>query len=480
MNTLKENTILGVFWSFFEQFLSKGLNALTTLVLAWFLVPEDYALVAMLTVFIALSSSLVGGGFSQAIIRKPKISQTELSTVFWVNIILSIFIYNIIYIISPYVSIFYQKPVLENLLKVVSLALLSQSLSIVPLALLNRELKFKNNFIIALPAAIASSLLAIFLAYKGYGVWSLIFQILLNSLLFSTALLFLSKWKPSATFKIGSLTEVWRFSKFIIIESLLSIPLNNIYLMVLPKYFAVGPVGLYFFSQKIKDITVGLIVDAIQRVTYPALSKIQDDPERLLQGYRKVTAISTFLIFPAVCSISAFSPVIFEYLLPDKWLGAANYFQLMALASLTYPLAAININIMKIRGRSDLVLYTSLLKGAVSILVLLITLQLGSIEYVIMGQFLVNVIGFFINSFYSYRLIQYSWVDQFKDFVPALMASILIFFIILSAQGLTELPVILEVFLISVAVFVVYIYISFMLSFPAYFFFKEMIFFKKY
>jgi O-antigen/teichoic acid export membrane protein len=405
-----------------EQFLSKGIGIITTLALAWYLVPEDYALVAMIFVFIALSSALVDGGLGQGLIRKLDVSDLDLNTVFWTNIGLSIIIYITVFFSAPAIASFYDESRLIDLIRVVSLSVFFQSLIVVQRSVLSRSLQFKLQVKVVLPAAVLSSIIAITFAYFEYGVWALIYQILANSFFQFLFFWLLKLWRPSFEFSIHALEELWSFSKFIVLDSFVAIPFKNMYLIIFPKYFATGPVGLYFFAEKVKEVMIGLIISSVQTVTYPALAQIQEESVRLKQGYRKVIAITTFLMFPFMFFLSVLTPVLFELFLPEKWQGASIYLQLMLLGSVMYPLHALNINILQVKGKSKIVLYIGVYKKAVNVMVLIYTINFGMLA-VIIGQVVLSVVHYFPNAYYSSKLINYSIKEQIKDFSPSLILS---------------------------------------------------------
>lgn len=475
MAGLQASTLKNVIWNFAEQFLTKGISVVTTLVLAWLLVPEDYALIAMLAVVIALSSALVDGGFGQAIIRKTEITPEELDTVFWTNIGLSIVIYGLVYLLAPAIASFYNEERLIELIRVVGIAIFFQSLIVVQEAVLSRALKFKQQVKVVLPAAILSSVSAIVLAYYEFGVWSLIYQIVINSFFLFVFYWMLKLWRPTMIFKVDALVDLWQFSKFIVIDSMVAIPFKNMYLMVLPKYFAAGPVGLYFFAEKLKKVLIGLIVNSVQKVTYPALSKIQDDHVRLKQGYRKVVATTTFLLFPMMFLLAALAPTLFELVLPEKWHGAAIYLQLMCLAALFNPLNSINLNILKVKGRSDLVFYVGIFKKIIVIALFIYTLQFGIVE-IILGQIVASVINYVPNAYYSFRLIQYSIKEQLADFLPGLFLSFFITAGVYYLQELMSWPAWVELFLLSFVYLTVYLIGAYLLKLHAFELASEMIY----
>lgn len=422
MSSLRDKTFINIIWNFSEQIFSKGFVFLTTVVLAWFLVPEDYALVAMLAVFISLSTVLVDAGLSQALIRQLKVSKLDLNTVFYTNLGLSVFLYFLLYGLAPLIADFYSEERLVELIRVVSLSVFFQAFIVVQKTVLSRALNFKLQLKVVLPAAILSSILAILLAYLGYGVWALIFQILFNSVFLAIFYWLLRMWRPSLQFSFLSLKLLWGFSRFIVIDSLMSVPFKNMYLIVLPKYFAAGPVGLYFLSEKIKEVITMLIIQSVQSVAYPVLSQIQDDNVRLKQGYRKVISAATFLTFPVTFFVATLSPVVLEVFLPEEWFGAVIYLQLMCFALILYPLNSLNLNVLKVKGRSDLVFYVGIYKKLVAISIFAYTVQFGIYE-VLVGQIISSLINYIPNAYYSNKLINYSIKEQIQDFLPNMMLS---------------------------------------------------------
>ena len=426
MKRLQEQTLSGVVWHFLEIFGSKGMQIITTLLLAWYLVPNDYALVAMLAVFIALSAAIVDGGLGQALIRKVTVTEVELNTVFWVNILVASVWYGVIFFAAPLIANFYGEPQLVLLLQCVSLSVFFQAASVVPKVILCRALHFKQQMQATLPASVLSSSLALILAYLGCGVWALIGQIVTNACLIFIFLWYKQSWRPAKQFDYAELKSLWQFAKYIIMDGLFAIHFQNMHLMVLPKFFIATTVGWYFFAMKAHEMLSTLLAQAVQNVTFPALSQIQDDPERLKLAYRKILITSTFLSFPLLCFIAALVPLLFTLFLPDKWENAADYLQLMALGGIFYPLAVVNLNIMKVKGKSHLLFYVGLLKQAIAVCIFFYTIQLGSIEAVLWGHIVAAFLCYLPNAYYSYQLIGYTMVEQVIDFLPQLILTFVI------------------------------------------------------
>lgn len=415
MGNISVKTGFSIAWHFLEILLAKGVHIITTLLLAWFLVPEDYALVAILTLFIAFSNVLVDAGLSQALLREKHVSEQQLTTAFTVSLGTAICVYALFFFSAPFIADFYEQPLLINLLRVVSITLFFNAFVLVPRVLLQRELAFKLQLTVTLPATVLSAGIAIIAALGGLGVWSLILQIVFQAFIVSVLFYVKKPWKIRFGFNKIVFLKLWSFSRFIILNALTSIPLKNIYLITLPKFFLSELVGLYFFASKIQEMLTYLLTEAVQNVTYPALSKVRDNPEQLQSGYRKVMTSTTFIMFPAMLFLAALAPLIFSLALPEKWHAAAGYLQIMAIAGLFYPLAAINLSILKVVGASKILFYIGLFKYALLVFMLFITLRFESIEIVIWGHIVAAILGYIPNAWYAKKLIAYSIPSQLSD-----------------------------------------------------------------
>jgi len=467
MSQFALKTGLSIIWHFIEVFLSKGIHIITTLLLAWFLVPEDYALVAMLTLFIAFSNVIVDAGFSQALLRQKTVTLVHLNTAFSVSLAIAVVVYVCFFITAPWVATFYNAPALTDLLRVVSVTLFLQAFSLIPKNLLQRALAFKVQLKVMFPATLLSAACSILFASMGFGVWALILQIVLQAGFVSIFLYIKQPWSICWQFDRQAFNELWLFSRFIMFDALLSIPFKNIYLIVLPKFFASYLIGLYFMAAKVHEMLTYLLTEAIQNVTYPALAKRQDQPEQLLSGYRQVMNTTTFIMFPVMLFLSALAPLVFAVLLPQKWFDAAQYLQIMAIAGIFYPLAAINLNILKVVGAGRLLFYIGLFKYGLLVVILIFSLQFGEIEIVIWGHIFAAFIGYIPNAWYANKLIGYSIPAQLKDIGGNLLLSGAIAGGLYMIVSYVSLGGWWELFLLGVSASLVYLGIAWLAKFPA-------------
>lgn len=445
---LKLSTINGVLWNFCELTLRRGSGAITTLVLAWFLTPSDFGLIAMMAVFLALANSMVTGGLGQALIRKVNASEIDFDTVFLANIFFAFIVYGLLFVSSPSIAAFYQEPALVEMVRVVGIVLYFNAATVVQRSILSRNLNFKLQLKVSLPATVISGGLAIAFAYLGFGVWSLIIQTITSSILNFLFYWRLSLWRPNFHFSWNVFKELFSFGGYLLLNQIVSIPYKNMYVIVIAKLFSPYVAGLYFFSEKIRGLLIDQLVNSIQTVTYPALAKVQDEQSRLKSGYRQVISVMTFSLFPALIFIAALVEDAFQVFLPEQWWAASTYVQLMCLASLLNPLNATNLNILQVCGKTNLLFYLGLLKKIMGISIFIISIQYGIVA-VLLGQILNSVLAYLLNSFYSKKLIGYSLTEQLMDFLPGLALAGLIGLVIWYFQRLLNWSLMFELIVLS-------------------------------
>lgn len=422
--SLTAKTTNGVLWNFAEQLARRGVGILVTLLLARFLVPEDFGLVAMMSVFIALGSSLMESGFREALIRLQSVTQEDYATAFYANILLGLISYGVLFVTAPSIAAFYEEPRLVELIRVASLTIIIMSFQAVQVASLTRKLNFRAQLTASLPSSLISGAIAVYLAYSGGGVWALVSQIVLNATLHTALLWKLEGWRPTRDLSWPSLKAMYNFGYKLFLAGVLDTVFQNLYVIVIAKVFSAPVAGLYFFANKIKELIVQQLVTSIQRVTYPALASVQSDNARLKAGYKKIVVLMTMILYPAILFIAALAEPIFQMLLPEKWHPAVPYFQLLCIATLMIPLHSINLNILKVKGRSDLFLYLEIIKKMLSGLVLLMSYRYG-VYAILVGQIIISIINYFPNSYFSIRLLNYGVKEQIADFLPTLVISLI-------------------------------------------------------
>ena len=426
MSPLKNKTIKGMFWSFSEIISSQGINFLVQIVLARLLVPEDFGLIGMMTIFIAVSQSLIDSGFTSALIREKNPSQSDYSTVFYFNLVTSVLIYITLFFSSGLISNFYNEPRLENIIKILSIVIIINSFGLIQRTILTKEVDFKTQTRITLVSSILSGIGAVLLAFLGFGVWALVFRNLIMQFIQALLLTLHNKWRPKLEFNIDSFKRLFGFGWKLLISGLLNTVYDNIYYLIIGRYFSTTSLGYFTNAKKLNDISSRTISQAVQKVSYPVLSEIQDDENLLRNGFKKIIKASTFINFPLMIGLASIADPLIKVVFGEKWIPSIPYFQILCFAGMFYALHAINLNILQVKGRSDLFLKLEIIKKIIGALSIVFVMFFGlGILGLLWAMVFTNLIGFFINSYYSKELINYSSFQQIKDIVPIFFSAII-------------------------------------------------------
>lgn len=421
--SLKSKTLHGIFWSTTDIFGRQGIQFVISIIIARILAPADYGLIGMLTIFFGIAQSFVDSGFGIALIQKKNPTQTDYSTVFYFNIMVGLFFYAVLFFCAPLIADFFRQPLLLNLTRVLGLSVLINSFSIVQANIFAKKIDFKTIAKISLITVLFSGTTGIFMAYHGFGVWSLAIQQIVALTLNSLLLWFFSKWKPDFIFSLTSLKTMFRFGSRLLASGLLEVLFTNVYNLVIGKVFSADKLGYYTQAQKIQTIPSNLIGSTISRVTFPVFSSIQDDDKRLKQGYRKTIKIIVFLVFPLMIGLMVVAESLIKVLLTEKWLPSVVFLQLLCIIGMTYPLSSINLNILKVKGRSDIFFRLDIVKKILIAISIAISLPFG-IMALIIGRVILSFISFGLNIYYSGKLIDFSIKEQLSDIFPYFVLSL--------------------------------------------------------
>lgn len=433
--SLKSQAINGVFWSSIERFSVQGIQFVLQIFLARLLTPNDYGIIGMTAIFMAVSQVFIDSGFSNALIRKTDRTEIDCSTVFYFNIIIGVVCYFLIFFFSPVVAKFYEISILNPVLKVLALNLIINSFAVVQRAKLTINLDFKKQTFASLIAVLVSGGFGLFLAAKGFGVWALVVQQIINNIINTVLLWCLIKWKPLFKFSWKSFRELFGFGSKILFSGLLDRVYKNLYSIVIGKKFNSTDLGYYTRADQFAQFPSSNITGILNRVAFPVLSKIQDDDEKLASVYRKYLRLSAFIIFPLMMGLAAVSYPFIELLLTEKWITAAQYMQIICFSLMWYPIHGINLSLLQVKGRSDLFLRLEIIKKIIGVIVLCITLPFG-IKIMCYGHIVSSLIGLVINTYYTGRIINVGFIKQMKDILPSLIYSISMFIVVYFSIGL--------------------------------------------
>ncbi|MBB1429363.1 lipopolysaccharide biosynthesis protein [Pseudoalteromonas sp. SG43-4] len=412
-----KSTANGLKWSAIERLATQIIQLIVMLYLARLLGPEAFGLVGMLTVFIAISQTFVDSGFSSALIRNTERTEKDFSTTFYFNIGVGIFCYSILFFTAPYIASFYEQTKLIDLLRVLGLTVIINSFAIVQRAKLTINMDFKTQAKASLVSAFISCGIGIYLANTGYGVWALIGQTLSNVVCNVILLNIYLKWFPSTGFSKRSFDYLFGFGSKLLAAALIDTVFKNIYQIVIGKQFSVNQVGFFTQANQLASVPAMTLTSIIQRVTYPMLSNIQDDIEKFDEVYLLTLRLASVIIFPLMLGLALTATPLITLLLGKQWLPAAELVKIISIAFMLYPIHAINLNLLNVKGRSDIFLKLEVIKKGLLVCTLIITVPLG-IKAMCIGMLVQSHLAFFINSFYTGRFSKLDTIMQLKALMP--------------------------------------------------------------
>lgn len=423
--SLRDKTIRGVGWSFIDNIASSGITFLVGLVLARLLSPSEYAIMAIIAILVAVSNSIIDSGFSNALIRKVRVERMDYNTVFYFNLLASIILYLTLFFASPAISSFFKEPILVEVVRIVGFVLIINALGLIPRTIFVREINFKLQTKISLISSICSGTVGIGMAVLGMGVWSLVGQQLSRQLLNTLFLWIYCHWRPIWEFSIQSFKELFGFGSKLLLSGLLDTIYKNIYYIIIGRFYTSAQLGQYTRAEQFNTIFSSNLTSVIQRVSYPVLSSIQENPERLREAYRRVIKITMLVTFACMLGLAAIAKPLIIILIGEKWMPAVYFLQIICFSGMLYPLHAINLNILQVKGRSDLFLKLEIIKKIIAVCFIVIGILYG-IECMLWGSVCTSFIAYFLNSYYSSDLIHYPAGKQIKDILPTFMVSFIV------------------------------------------------------
>lgn len=412
---------VGVLWNLASLFMMRGASILILLFLTRMLAPESFGLIAMATIVFELANSFINSGLGTALIRSKTVSDQDLNTVFYTNVLLSSIAYCLIFIAAPYIANFYNQPELSEIIQVMGIVVFLNAAKIVQISILSRNMDFKSQMKANTSGVIISGVLAVTAALYGFGVWSLVIQMLSGSFISAFVLWGVSKWRPKFEFSFDSLTRLFSFGKNLLIEGFLDVLFQNSYILVIGRFFSAEVTGLYFIAKKISHLISQQLTQAVQQATLPALSTLQDDNDALKYKNRKIMQLMLFIIAPMMGLLAGLSPIIFNLSFDEEWAPAVPYFQLLCIVGALYPIHALNMNLLNVKGRSDLILKVGLLKKSVNLTLLFLAIPYG-VYGIVLSQVLASILALIPNAYFSFKLVGYSLVEQVQDVLKPLIS----------------------------------------------------------
>lgn len=423
-SSLKTQATKGMLWNAAEKLAVQGGQLLIGILLARILVPDDFGLIGMLTIFIAISQVFVESGMGSGLIQKKERLDSDFSTVFVFNFLISVLIYLILFFIAPLIANFYNMPQLVILTRVLTINIIINSLAVVQRTRLTINLDFKTIAKVNVISVFVGGILGVLFAYWGYGVWSLVIQNLSGAIASVIMFWFLSHWRPSFSFSKKSFNELFGFGYKLLLSGLYAQIVNNLYNLIIGKIFSAAELGYYTRARSFAELTAGTVTSVLHQVSFPILASLRDDKDRMTLIFSKMIRMTSFFIFPSMTILAILAKPFVLIVLTEKWLPVVPFLQMLCFARVFYPMSVINMNILNAIGRSDLFLKVDLLKFPLYVISLIITIPLG-LNAIVIGQMVVSFFAFLMNSYLSGRLFGYGSIAQLMDMMPVLVASII-------------------------------------------------------
>mgnify|MGYP001448924290 CR=1 FL=1 len=423
-DNLKTSVLSSLFWKSLERGGVSGVQFIVQIILARLLFPEDYGIIALIVVFISISQTFVQSGLGTALIQKKEVTDEDYSSVFYLTLVVALVFYGILFLAAPFIAAFYNQPLITPVLRVLGLTLFFGAVNSIQNAVISRNFQFRKLFISSLGAVLLSGVVGTSMACAGYGVWALVGQ-QLTSIIALCAIMWLTvTWRPRLLFSPTRVKELFSFGWKLLLSGLLDVTYNNLSSLVIGRLYPVSMLGYYTKGQEFPNVLVSNINNSIQAVMFPAYARCQDNRALVKQIMRRALLTSSFLVFPAMAGLAAVAEPLVTLLLTEKWLVAVPFLQIFCAVYALWPIHTANLQAINALGRSDIFLKLEILKKVVGLSVLAVTIPIG-IYAMALGMVVTGIIATLINSYPNKLLLDYSFTEQWKDLVPALILSLI-------------------------------------------------------
>jgi len=452
-DSIKQSTIHALSWSFFEAVAQKSVQFVVGIVLARLLFPEQFGLIGMLMIFMAVAQSFLDSGFGAALIQKQEITQTDICSIFYFNILVGLVAAALLCLAAPWIAAFYNQPILTPLTRALSLIIVINSFGLIQDTILTKQINFKTQTKVSLIAGVLSGIIGVTMAAGGFGLWSLAAQQISNAFFRTICFWLFSPWRPTLLFSLKSLMEMFGFGSRLLVSGLLNQIFENIYPLVIGKLFSAADLGFFTRANTLGEFPSRTVSGMVGRVTFPVFSNMQDDPDRLKRGLKKALTTLVMVNFPMMIGLAVIARPLVLVLLTEKWAACVPYVQLFCVSGLLFPLHVLNLNVLQALGRSDLFLRLEIIKKILVIINITITWRWG-ISAMIYGIIVMSIIGYYLNSFYTGVLIGYSIREQLRDMFSYIIMAVLMG-MAMCAAGLLPFPSHWSMLLVQVVVGIV-------------------------
>lgn len=436
-NSLKSKTISGLLWKFAERIGAQAITFILSIILARLLSPSDYGAIAILLVFITIADVFVNAGFGSALIQKKDADDLDFSSVFYFSFIFSVFVYLVVFLAAPFVANFYNMPILQPTLQVLALRIPVAAINSVQQAYVSRNMQFKKFFYSTLSGTAASAVVGIFMAYNGYGIWSLVGQYLSNAVINTMVLFSVISWRPQLIFSFQRLKSLFSYGWKLLLSGLLDTASQSLNSLLIGKFYSSADLAFFETGKKFPMVIVTNINSSISSVLFPALASEQDEPEKVKAHTRKAIQISSYIMWPMMLGMVACADSIVSLVLTDKWMPAVPYLQIACITYGLWPIHTANLQAINAIGRSDVFLKLEIIKKVIVIAALLISIQFG-VLFIALAGLITGIINAFINAYPNGYLLNYSYIEQIEDIFPSFLSAAMMALVVYYIGSFTE------------------------------------------
>ena len=414
---------------------TQGIQIIVQIVLARLLLPEDYGIITLVLIFIAIANVFVQSGLNTALIQKKDADETDFSSVFYLSLCIACLIYIVLFFTAPLIAAFYEEAQLIPIFRVLAITLFFGAFNSIQNAVIARRMQFKKLFFSSTGAILVSGTVGIYMAYKGYGVWALVGQQISNQLLVTLILWFTLKWRPRRIFSFERLKRLFSFGWKILASSLINEVYMDLRSLIIGKMFKPEILGFYNRGQQFPAVLVSNVDGSIQSVMFPVLASQQDNRSRVKDMMRRAIVTSSFVIFPMMVGLAVTAEPLVKLLLTDKWLPCVPFLQIFCAVYALMPIHTANLQAINALGRSDIFLKLEIIKTIAGLFILGVTVFYG-VYAIALGQVLSGIISTFINAYPNKKMLGYSYIEQRNDIMPSLMLSLVMGAVVYSFKWL--------------------------------------------
>lgn len=475
MNNVKSKVIRGLAWTYAERILAQVVSLVVTVILARILSPSDYGVISIVVIFISLADTFAVNGLGNSLIQKKNSDQLDFSSVFYFNIVFSIFIYLVLFFLAKPVGNFYKMESLPAVLRVMAIRIPIAAINSVQQAYVSKRMEFKKFFFSTLGGTIVSAIIGIVMAYTGFGVWALVGQYLTNTAIDTIVLWFSVRWRPSFCYSSGRMKGLFSYGWKVLVTSLLITIHGDLQNLIIGKKYTPQDLAYSEKGRQFPALIASNINTSISKVLFPAVSEFQDNIASVKSMTRRAIGVGTYLLSPILFGMFAIADNLVSVLLTDKWVPCVPYLRILCIVFWLQPIQTASIQAMKALGKSGMYLRLEIIKKIFGVIILLTTVLLSkSVLLIIIGSLISEVISTLINWPTNKKLLSYTYMEQLVDIAPASLISIIMALCCIGGSYLVSNKILALAVQVIIGV-IVYLFLSVVVKDKNYIYIKDTI-----